>query len=202
MSTDNVPSEWRLERPKIQKFSDWANPAAVNVETVSLKTMGALCRSRMPCACSFEDACRWSFGTASTRSTVKTSVFLAAVFVILSFWFTLWKPTLYIHVIMMSYCSFYRSPREESKCCQSCFNRIFYGLSSFASTNCCCAISTLQKKWLASFSNDDPTAAKTSVVLKFWRFWRNVFAIISTLLKCQMHVTFPGIEILGDRIQV
>ena len=133
---------------------------------------------------------------------VKSSVFLAAVFVILSFWFTLWKPTLYIHVIMMSYCSFYRSPREESKCCQSCFNGIFYGLSSFASTNCCCAISTLQKKWLASFSNDDPTAAKTSVVLKFWRFWRNVFAIISTLLKCQMHVTFPGIEILGDRIQV
>lgn len=184
-----------------QHFSDWANPAANNVETVSVKTMGALCRSWMPCAFSFEDACRWSFGMASTRSTGKNLSFFSCSF---RYTFLLvYSLKIYpLHVIMMSYCSFYRSPREESKCCQSCFNRIFYGLSSFASTNCCCAISTLQKKWLGSFSNDDATAAKTSVVLKFWRFWRKFFAIISSRLKCQMHVTFPGIEILGDRIQV
>lgn len=128
-----------------QHFSDWANPAAVNVETVSLKTMGALCRRRMPCACNFEDACRWSFGTASTRSTGKILSFFSCSFRYTFFLVNSLK--IYpLHVIMMSYCSFYRLPREESKCCQSCFNRIFYGLSSFASTNCCCAISTLCKK--------------------------------------------------------
>ena len=110
-------------------------------------------RRWVPCAaagCPVHVASRMRVGGLSERRArgqrVKSSVFLAAVFVILSFWFTLWKSTLYIHVIMMSYCSFYRLPREKSKCCQSCFNWIFYGLSSFASTNCRCAISTRCKK--------------------------------------------------------
>ena len=39
------------------------------------------------------------------------------------------------------------------------------------------------------------TAAKTSV-LKFFRVFSKFYAIISTRLKCQMQVNFPGIEFL------
>ena len=77
---------------------------------------------------------------------------------------------------MMSYCSFYWSSREGSKCYQSCFIRIWYGLSSFALTNCCCAISTLCKKsGLAALATTTATTAKTPVLLNFWRFFRKVF---------------------------
>ena len=148
-------------------FTDWANTAAVNVETVSLKVLGPEYPRRVPCAFSLEDACRWPFRTASTRSTVKTSGFFA-VLVILSFWFAILKiyPP---HVIMMSYCSFYRSSREGSNCYQSCLIGICYALSSFASTNGCCAIPTL------CFSRD----------------------YFNSLKKCQMQVNFPGTEFLG-----